>query len=465
MIKPERKMSKGRDIVDRMAFPDLQWQMPRVGAEVGRTVLSNGLVVYSLADHSLPLMSLDFRARGGYLHPERRCKRLPSVAQSLLCTGGTAEHSPEEFDELVDFHGLTLQGQARLETTALYCCGLAEKLDIALGLVTEMITRPRFDGRKLGIIKEQWREALRRRNDDPADVASREFGLMLYGDDPQGWDDNWEDINSLTEGEIRRWHGQVWDPRHGYLAVCGDFDEDRLIDTLEKAFEAWKPGLGAEFTAPRLSGQAAMGNYLVDREGTQSCICMGMLGLNRFDPQLPAAELANYIFGGGSFSSRLMDKVRTRNGMAYSIYSLADLSTLRRGRVLVSAQTKTENTQRVLSSVHDEMEEMCCKLVGEAEFQQAREALINATIMAFTDTEEALKALMQLEIIGWPSDYYHNLLNRYKEVTREEILEVSKRLFRPQDMLTVVVGDSAKLSQSCPQSAAWKRHEVGDPHC
>ena len=107
-----------------------------------------------------------------------------------------------------------------------------------------------------------------------------------------------------------------------------------------------------------------------------------------------------------------------------------------------------------------EMEKMRSELVSEAELEQAREALINSTYMAFADTEESLSTLMQLEVIGWPYDYYETLIQRYKEVTREEIREVSERVYRPQDMLTVVVGDRNKLEQNCPQSAGWRKHEV-----
>ena len=452
--------SKGRQRIEGMRFPDLDWHIPRIGREVCRTVLSNGLVLYTLPDHSLPLFNLDFRARGGTLHEKRRGKRMASVAQSLLRTGGTERHAPDEFDELLDFHGLTLQGQARLETTALSCWGLAEKLPVAVDMAAEAITCPRFDPGKLAVIKEQWHEALRRRNDDPTETAGREFSLLLYGDDPQGWDDNWEDIEAFTAEDIRAWHENVWDPAHCYLAASGDFEEERLIDVLETRFADWPAKRNFVPDIPALKGQANTGTYLIAREGNQSCICMGMLGVDRFDAQLPAIKLANYIFGAGSFFSRLMDKVRTREGLAYSIYSGVDLTLRRRGRVVVSVQTRTEATQRVMECVTAEMENMRAELVSSAELEQAREALINSTYMAFADTEESLSTLMQLEIIGWPEDYYETLLQRYKEVTREEIREVSERVYRPREMLTVVVGDEEKLAQNCPQSAQWQPHEI-----
>ena len=460
MSESQRHISKGRQLIESMRFPNLDWHIPRIGQEVHRTVLANGLVLYTLPDHSLPLFNLDFRARGGALHEKRRSKRMASVAQSLLRTGGTERHAPDEFDELLDFHGLTLQGQARLETTALSCWGLAEKLPVAVDMAAEAITSPRFDPCKLTVIKEQWREALRRRDDDPTETAGREFSLLLYGDDPQGWDDSWEDIEAFTVEDIRAWHKSVWDPGHCYLAASGDFDEARLIDILEARFADWPRGCDYVPDIPALKGQANEGIYLVPRVGNQSCICMGMLGVDRFDAQLPAIKMANYIFGAGSFFSRLMDKVRTREGLAYSIYSGVDLTLRRRGRVVVSVQTRTEATQRVMESVSAEMEQMRSELVSAAELEQAREALINSTYMAFADTEESLSILMQLEIIGWPEDYYENLLQRYKEVTREEIREVSARLYRPQEMLTVVVGDKEKLAHNCPQSSQWRIHET-----
>lgn len=460
MTDTKGKISKGRQLIERMRFPDLQWRIPRIGEEVGRTVLSNGLVLYTLPDKSLPLFNLDFIARGGTLHEERRRKRLASVAQALLLSGGTERHAPEEFDELLDFHGLTLQAQARLETTALSCWGLAEKLPVALDLLLEAVTQPRFDNGKLGIIKEQWREALRRRNDDPTEVASREFGYLLYGDDPQGWDDNWEDIEAFTAADIRCWHEMVWDPGHCFLAASGDFETAQLIELLEERFVAWPNCCHVLPNIPALKGQASYGTHLIARESSQSCICMGSLGVDRYDAQLPAIKIANYIFGAGGFSSRLMDKVRTREGLAYSIYSGVDLTLRRRGRVIVSVQTRTDASQKVMDCVAAEMENMRSSLVSAEELEQAREALVNSTYMAFADTGESLRYLMQLEVIGWPGDYYETLLNNYREVTREEVGEVSQRLFRPQDLLTVVVGDRDVLAESCPQSLQWEKREI-----
>lgn len=454
------KMSRGRARVEAMRFPELNWELPRVGREVSRFVLSNGLTVFALADRSLPIFSLDFRARGGTLHERKHRKREAALSLSLLRSGGTARYAPEEFDELLDFHGLSLSGQARLETSALTCWGLSSKMDTALELLAELLTQPRLDEAKLAILKGQWAEALRRRNDNPNDVALREFSYLLYGDDPQGWDDCLEELNAFTGDELRAWHCREWDPAHCYLAVSGDFDLEALAEQLERALAVWSPGANVVPTIPALTSAPAQGSYLIDRAVNQSSLCLGMRGVERFDPQLPAIEVANYIFGGGSFSARLMDKVRTREGLAYSIYSVVDTSTLRLGRVLINAQTRTEATQRVLDSVRAEMDLIRTELVSEAELSQAQESLINGILMAFADSDDAVAALMQLEIIGRPRDFFQTFVTGLRQVTREEVREAARRVYRPEEMLTVVVGNAEHLRERCPQSAEWTKHAI-----
>ena len=186
---------------------------------------------------------------------------------------------------------------------------------------------------------------------------------------------------------------------------------------------------------------------------------MGMLGVDRYDAQLPAVEAANYIFGGGSFSSRLMDKVRTEAGLAYSIYSTVDLTTRRKGRAVIRVQTRTDAVQRVIGSITAEMENMRCREVSGAELEQAKEALTNSALMAFADADDTVSALMQLEVIGWPSDYYETYFERLKAVSAADVLDVSRRLYRPEELLTVVVGDREDLRKSCSDSANWTVYE------
>ena len=452
--------SQGRRIIEAMQFPPLNWSLPRLGREVERRVLKNGTVAFLQPDHSLPLVRLHLRVRGGSLHEDRARHRLASIAASAWHLGGTELHSPQEFTDLLELNGIELQVVARLESTALQLSCLSDRLPRALELLGELLAKPRFDEEKLAFVKEKHHEALRRRNDQIEDIAFREFENSLFGDDPQGFDDSWDDISALDLTQVRAWHAAAWNPQRSLLAVSGDFDPEELERQLEKYWAQWIPNDAVLPPIPAQVEQAHKGVFVVEREVTQSSLCLGHLGVSRNEEHLEDVELANYILGGGSFSSRLMDKVRTRDGLAYSIGSHVDLSSLRRGRAIVYGQVKAEETGRVLDCVREEMELLQRELVSEEEFSQARQALENGIKMAFYHSGAASRVFLQLEVLSRPADFYEGYLKRLSQTTRQSVLEAAQRLYRPDDILAVVVGSGELLAPKWPESANLPRLQI-----
>jgi zinc protease len=154
------------------------------------------------------------------------------------------------------------------------------------------------------------------------------------------------------------------------------------------------------------------------------------------------------ILGGGGFSSRIMERVRTEEGLAYSVSSSFPTSTRDVGLFRVTVQTKNENVPRAARTILEEMAHMRDSLVTPAELNGAKEAIINSFVFRFTSRFSVVTQLLMLEFDDYPPDYLDTLLDRYRAITREDVQRVARQYLRPDVTTILVVGDTARIESA-----------------
>lgn len=442
-VVPPGRRSPGSRLVQGMAFPPFRWQVPRLGVQVQRRTLSNGVVVYLLRDSTLPRVQASLVVRGGSLHEPLERHGVALMASELQRTGGTRSHSPEELDRILEVEALDLETGLSSETSYVRLDVLRDHLSSGLELLAEVALHPRFDARQLEITREQFHESLRRRNDRPADVVNREFPHLLFGDDPEGRMLRWPPLQALGVGDLQDWHGLLWTPDRAFLAVAGDFEPEALTAELERVLGAWRPNGRPLPAPPEVGADPPAGVFLVERAVNQSSVILGHLGVSREDPDREALQVLDYILGAGSFSSRLVERVRNREGLAYSINSTVQVDTPRRGMVLVSFQTRSGATRKALDLALEEFRRIREEPVTGAELEQARASLVNSMVFRFDQPFETVRRLMGLEIQGFPADHYEAWARRLQAVTAADVQRVARRVLRPERLVTLVLGQSS----------------------
>ena len=421
-----------------------EFRIPSVGKEISRRVLSNGIVLYMYRENTLPIVNMWIQVKGGYLRSPQA--KLAEFSSSLMRRGGTRSHSAEELDKLLEVNAISLQSQSAAEDDSLKIMCLPDKLPLALSLCAEMIEEPAFDENQLSIIRDASLERLRRRNDDPGNIAGREYGHLIYGDDRLGHITTKEDVLGITSEDIKKWHKLVWTPDRAYIAAAGDFDEEELVSLLEKSFASWKSN-GTEL--PELCGlgeKAEPGLYIADKDVNQSTVKIGGLGLKRGDPDSAAGEVMNYILGGGSFSSRLVDKVRTQEGLAYSINSRLEQFSPRMGLSTVTFQTKAASTREATEFSLAEIARLRKEPVSAKELDSAKESLLNSMIFLFENPFDAVCNIMVLEPKQMPLDYFDKRMKGIRAVTDADVMRAAQRFLHEDDAIIVVVGNKSVFS-------------------
>jgi zinc protease len=428
----------------QMTFQPVEFTPP----EPDRVVLENGMVVYLLEDHELPLVSMTATMRtGSWLDPADKIG-LASLTGSVMRTGGggglSAEQVDEELEQFAGDLGISIgrqSGSASLDV-------LSKDLKRGLQIFAGLIRTPTFEPARVELVKLQAIEGIRRRQDNPGSIVGREFVKLLFGEDhPSARESSIGSITRITRDDLVAFHRKTIHPNGMMLGVTGDFDKSSMLAVLREVFGDWKKGEVPVLTIADVSQSQTAKPVVrfVNKETSQTHLRVGHLSIKEQDPDYVALAIANDILGGSSFRSRLFNDVRTKRGLAYSVGSRLNAGVHDQGVWLMRAETKLPSTQEVIARFVSNMERMRAELVTDNELAEAKEAYVNSFVFSFASSSAIVGRLIELEYDGLPKDFLQQLRARVVALTKEEILAAAKKHFNPERLTIVAVGSGEAL--------------------
>jgi predicted Zn-dependent peptidase len=428
----------------QMTFKPVEFTPP----EPDRVVLENGMVVYFLEDHELPLVSMTATMRtGSWLDPAEKIG-LASLTGSVMRTGGggglSAERVDEELEQFAGDVGISIgrqSGSASLDV-------LSKDLKRGLQIFAGLIRTPAFEPARVELAKLQAIEGIRRRQDTPGSIVGREFVKLLYGvDHPTARESSTGSISRITRDDLVAFHRKTIYPNSMMLGVTGDFNKPAMLALLREAFGDWEKGEVPVLSIADVpqSPTAKPVVRFVSKDTSQTHLRIGHLTIKEQDPDYVALAIANDILGGSSFRSRLFNDVRTKRGLAYSVGSRLNSGVHDQGVWLMRAETKLPSTQEVITRFVANMERMRTELVTDSELAEAKEAYVNSFVFSFASSSAIVGRLIGLEYDGLPKDFLQQLRARVIALTKEEILAAAKKHFNPERLTIVAVGSGEAL--------------------
>ncbi len=440
------QQSPGSLLVKHMTVAPLKVTIPRVGREVERQVLPNGLVLYVAEDRTLPLVEVYAVVRAGSLtEPSDR----PGVAQltaSELRNGGTASLAGSVLDEELEGMGASLEVSASSEAITLHLSALAKDADRTLQLFVDVLRHPAFAPGPFQTSKGRLIEDLRRVVENPSRLLAREFARRLYTEDhPLGRPLTAANVASIQRDDLVAHHRRLFHPNNVLLAVAGDFRQDEMTAKLAALFGDWRAATLDLPAVPPVTPRFERGVYIIPRPLDQASLILGHVGIDRFNPDRYAIELMDRILGGSGFNSRVVERVRTEEGLAYSVATAFPTGSREPGLFRATLQTKNENVPRATTVILEEIRRIQEQPVTPLELARAKEALSNSFVFRFTSRFRTVLQLLMLEFDGYPPDYYENLLDRYRAVTAGDIQRVARQYLHPDATTILVVGDAARF--------------------
>lgn len=426
-----------------LSFDPLEFEPPDPAAY--RHELDFGAVAYLAEDHQLPLVTVGATVRTGqYLEPEELAG-LASMTGSQIRSGGTTSLSAREFDEEAAFLATNLgSGIGSTSGSASLDC-LKSNLDRSFELFFDMLKNPGFDEQRFQIAKAAALQGMERRNDDTGAIISREFRRLLRGDNFFSTVQTTKaSLEAITIDGMRSFHQRYFHPSSLIFAVAGDFETDDMIKRLNAALaDGWptseKPNVP---DVPKPSHQPVPGVYMIEKpDNNQSQIRIGHLGIERSNPDHIAVSVMNYILGGGGFSSRIMSRVRSDEGLAYSAGSQFPAGTYYPGTFVAYFQSQNPRCAQAATLVIEEIERIREQKVSDVDLGMAKSYMTEIFPRYFATAGQVAGTFAGDEYSGREKDYWKNYRSRVAAVTADDVLRVAQKYLHPDQMVILGVGD------------------------
>ena len=403
--------------------------------------LPNGLLVYLFEDHELPLVdvTIDFKA-GSIFDPQEKAG-LAALAATLMRTGGTATMTPGAVDEALEFMAAQISLYASADMLGGSVSAVKDRFPEALRIFASLLRAPRFDAGRLEVEKAREIEEIRRRFDEPDDVAEINFRKLVYGArSPWARLSSVESIGRIGREDLGEWQRRYVRPNNAVMGVAGDFDAGRMKALIEETFRGWSNAKITPPPVPKVKDDVPFGVHLIARPLSQTHVEIGHLGVGRFHPDKFAIKILNFILGEGGFTSRLVKEVRSTRGLAYSIGGGIGLDS-DRGLFQISGSTKTGSTVEAIDLVRRILRQLRDQGPTEQEVKEAKEASINSFVFSVDGTTPYMRAFLYYDFYGYPAGYLQTYRDNLAKVTREQVLQAARRHLDPDRLVILVVGD------------------------
>jgi zinc protease len=412
-----------------------------------RATLENGLELIVLEDHRLPrvVLGVTFRAGEGALPPASA--GLASFTADLL-ERGAGEREAHELAEAVDSLGASVGAGAGWDTVSVSASGLSRDLDFLIGVMADMLLRPRFDPAEVERAKSERLAALERAKDDPATLVAWYAGRAVYEGHRYGVPLSWtpETVAALDLAAARAYHAAAFVPNAAILSVAGDVEAADVTSRIRAALGGWQRGADPDPGPPPPDPAPAQRRILVvDRPDlVQARIIVAHDGIARTAEDRIETSLMNLVIGGSGFSSRLMASLRADAGLTYGVHS--DFALRRhRGPFQVSTFTEVASLRHALDLVLAELMQGRAKPPGEDELAWARTLAVGRFSMDLETSAAVLAGLVDLDVFGLPRDSLDTYRARVRAITAEQVARAARDHLHPERAAIVLVGPAAEI--------------------
>ena len=436
----------GRAIVEALDFPPLDFRMPVVEQHEAA-----GVTVLLLESRDLPLVTVHAYFKGGYSLFGRESYAVAMGLPSLMRFGGTATLPPDSVDELLEYHAIQTTFGSAGGSIASSLNSLTGHLGEALELWGSLLTEPGFDENEIEVWRGRQLENARRLGDDPGRLAFSEFNRLLFGDHPVGWEMEPADLvpERVNAERFRAIHERIVCRENLVLGITGDVAWDEMEASIETFVRSVPPCESELPEPPEPDIRRGGGVFLIEKDLEQSVIVMAHpTDVNLGDsPEYYSAMIGNSILGGGGFSSRILGRVRTEEGFAYSATSL--WTTPRRYDGIVGAITRTrpENTAPAIDVILETMRELTEEPPTVDEVRTAVDRIVNGFVFNFSTPSQIVSRTMFYLSQELPEDWLERYATGVQRVTRSSIFRTFSDHLRPDEMTILIVGDPNRIGR------------------
>jgi zinc protease len=414
-------------------------QMAEAAAKVERVVSPGGIEAYLLSEPSIPFLSLSLQFKGGAALDPPGKEGLAYMVSGLLDEGAGDLDSQAFRTELED-RAIRLSFDSGRDELSGQLKTLTKHRERAFELLGLALSAPRFDPEPVERIRNQVQAELRRNAEDPDYIASLTWFQTAFRNHPYGRPSQGtvQSVGTITVDDLRGFVGRRLARDNLVIGVAGDVTAAELGPLLDRAFGKL-PAKSAPYELAPVKPKSG-DTVIVRKDVPQSQVLFGEVGLPRDDPDFYAGYIANHILGGGGFTSRLTEQVREKRGLAYSVYSYLypmNFAPLWLGGL----GTANAAVGQALQLVRQQIAEMAAGGVSQAALDDAKTYLTGSFPLRLTSNDNIASMLVGMQVDHLGIDYLDKRNGYIEAVTLKDVQRVAARLYHPDQLLVVVVGE------------------------
>jgi zinc protease len=422
--------------------------------DMKRLTLSNGAVMMVSEQHQLPMVTVGIAFDAGSRRDPKGKEGLAELTANSL-TQGTKELSAAEFNQKVDFMGSEVAIAASRDYATASFTSLKKYQDDTLALLAQVLTNPALKPADIERKRAEQVAGISAEEEQPGYVAEVTFTKTLFGaDHPYGHPSEGykESVAKLSAEDVTKFYHDFYKTGGAVIAVAGDVNADEIKAKLEKQLATLQGTVPAQPAPPAPTVAPGIHPDLINWNIAQANVVLGSGGVERSNPDWYRLQVMNHILGGGGFTSHLVQEVRVKKGLAYSVGSAFDPGKFA-GSFRTVLQTKNQSASEAIKTALEQLRLMQQKPVTDDELSSAKKYLVGSFPLKFDTLSKIDSFMLQVEIFGLGLDYPDRYPKLIEDSNKDDVLAVAKKYLHPDAAILVVVANQ--------QEAAIKPEDFG----
>jgi zinc protease len=407
--------------------------------------LENGMKVYLVEEHALPIVSASLVSRAGSeTNPKGKEGLAALVAETM--GDGTESRDLKKLADDEELIGTSIYPNATMDASSAGLTVLTNNADRGIDLLADVVEHPAFRPEDLDRRKRQRLVRIAQETDSVMMMAQRVGPKLVFGDTPYGESPTGttESVQGLTREDATGFYAEHFGPADSALVIAGDVTAADARRFAEQYFGKWSGTASQAVTLPPAPEMQPTRVVIVDKPGApQTALAAFGVGVPANSPELPTLQVMNYTLGG-SFASRINMNLREVHGYTYGANSRFQPYRAG-GQFLAGGLVRTDVTAPAAKELMKEIAQFPSNPPSEAELNASKDALVQSLPGQFETTYSEAGAMSGIFVYDRPLDYYAKLPERFRAVTAEDVARVAKEYLHPNALVIVAAGDRTKI--------------------
>lgn len=400
--------------------------------------LSNGLkvVLFNVNDAKTVNITIGFNAGSLY---EGKPGLAYLTAQSLVFKN--KKYRMLEIPQIIESLGGSITASAGHDISTITAKSLYEDTETVLTKILEILNGFEVDNEVLNILKPNVISEIKVKDDDPWDFTRKTFLREIYGDHPYGREPEGDEegIANITPDDIMTFFRNLYTPDNAVLVVVGKMDTNNLKKFIEDNFSKWT-GKKKQTSAPEIRTKRGKKEVRINKNLKQSTIRLGHISTNIKDKNSVELKILNFILGGGGFGSRLMERIREKEGLAYGVFSNFYIERMLNGYFFVGTQTENRNVSKAIDIITNEIKKIIQEGITDKELEDTKNFSRGSLLLGMESFSTIASFFVSEKLFGLDKNYFIKDIQKISVIKKEDIQRIAREYIDINNLTIVVVG-------------------------